>query len=525
MDDDGWKSRWEGASDREKVVASLILAALPLSILACALAFGASLADPGLLPLGLVGLALLLRAAYIIVKPRIPVKYRKRRIQADPEQRARQAEIRRLRQEGLLVSQPDLARELGVQSPTVRQWCQKLGLEPAHSTGRNYYTVEQADLIRRYGSAGTAQRHEFLQQPRDRPPEHVERPMAGAASIKTARISPKKGKTGALLSVKARIAAKQMRRFFSYNDIFVALLFGSIGLFLLYLGLKASFEARRIASYPVLVGPGFKAMAPGEHAVVVGVLEGNAPREPELLLVAFAHERWDVSGHGTDSSGLWHHLETHVPGLVISLDGDIVHTARSDSKVVMLGSRHEAIYHRGSGVVDKGISDGSRRVIGFKNGDLVTVVGEKDANGTLIPEILYGGELEQLLSERRGFARFTTPAAGICLALVPLAWLAMRLYRRIPVKYRKRRIQADPGRRARQAEVRRLRQEGLLVSQPDLATELGVQSPTVWRWCKMLGLKPAYHAGRNYYTLEQADLIRRYGSADPVQRREILRET
>jgi hypothetical protein len=209
---------------------------------------------------------------------------------------------------------------------------------------------------------------------------------------------------------------------------------------------------------------------------------------------------------------------------VISLDGDIAHTARSDSKVVMLGSRHEAIYHRGHGMVHKGISDGSRRVIGFKNGDLLTVVGEKDANGTLIPEILYGGELEQLLSERRGFARFTTPAAGICLALVPLAWLAMRLYRRIPVKYRKRRIQADPEQRARQAEIRRLRQEGLLVSQPDLATELGVQSPTVWRWCKMLGLKPAYHAGRNYYTLEQADLIRRYGSAHTTQRREILRE-
>jgi hypothetical protein len=164
MDDDGWESRWEGASDREKVVASLILAALPLSILACALAFGASLADPGLLPLGLVGLALLLRAAYIIVKPRIPVKYRKRRIQADPEQRARQAEIRRLRQEGLLVSQPDLARELGVQSPTVRQWCQKLGLKPAHSVGRNYYTVEQADLIRRYGSADPVQRREILRE-------------------------------------------------------------------------------------------------------------------------------------------------------------------------------------------------------------------------------------------------------------------------------------------------------------------------------------------------------------------------
>jgi len=162
--DDEWKSRWEGAGDREKFVASLILAALPLSVVACALALGASLAEPGILPLGLVGLVLLLRAVYIIVKPRIPVKHRKRRIQADLEQLARQAEIRRLHQEGLLVSQPDLAKELGVQSPTVRRWCQMLGLEPAYQLGRNYYTLEQADLTRRYGSAGTTQRREILRE-------------------------------------------------------------------------------------------------------------------------------------------------------------------------------------------------------------------------------------------------------------------------------------------------------------------------------------------------------------------------
>ena len=173
MDDDGLESRWEGASDREKVVASLILAALPLSILACALAFGASLADPGILPLGLVGLVLLLRAVYINVKPRIPAKYRKprirvdprkRRSQPDPERPAEQSEFLRLRQEGLLVSEPDLARELGVLSFAVQRWCQMLGLEPAYWVGKNYYTSEQADLIRRYGNADTTQRREILQE-------------------------------------------------------------------------------------------------------------------------------------------------------------------------------------------------------------------------------------------------------------------------------------------------------------------------------------------------------------------------
>jgi hypothetical protein len=200
---------------------------------------------------------------------------------------------------------------------------------------------------------------------------------------------------------------------------------------------------RRIASYPVLVGPGFEAMAPGEQAVVVGVLEGNAPREPELLLIAFARERWDVSRDAPDRggySGYWHELETDVPGLVISLDGATIHTAWRDSGVRMQGTRHEAIYHQGNSPAVDGITDGSRRVIGYRNGDRVTVVGEKDANGTLIPEILYGGELEQLLSERRGGARFATPFGGIFLALVPLAWLARRLHRRIRAGFWKGRV-------------------------------------------------------------------------------------
>ena len=168
-DDDWWQSLWQSAGDREKTLTLLIFAAFFLSIPACALAFGASLADPGILPLGLAGLVILLWAVYVLVRPRIRADHRKRRTQADPERRARQAEIRRQRQEGLLVSQPDLARELGVKSPTVRRWSQTLGLEPACKLGSNYYTLAQADLIRRYGSAGTTERREMLEELEDWP--------------------------------------------------------------------------------------------------------------------------------------------------------------------------------------------------------------------------------------------------------------------------------------------------------------------------------------------------------------------
>jgi hypothetical protein len=120
---------------------------------------------PGLLVLsGAAAMYLKRRNQADYRKQRIQANYRRRRRQADPDRRARQSEFLRLRQEGSLVSQPDLARELGVKSPTVRRWCQELRLEPAHRVGRNYYTSKQADLIRRYGIASTTERREIRKE-------------------------------------------------------------------------------------------------------------------------------------------------------------------------------------------------------------------------------------------------------------------------------------------------------------------------------------------------------------------------
>ena len=94
---------------------------------------------------------------------------RKRRNQATPDLRARRADFVRLRQEGSLVSQSDLAKEVGVKSATVRRWCKALRLEPAYRVGRNYFTLQQAELVRRYGIAGTTERREIVDELEDRP--------------------------------------------------------------------------------------------------------------------------------------------------------------------------------------------------------------------------------------------------------------------------------------------------------------------------------------------------------------------
>ena len=130
------------------------------------------------------------------------------------------------------------------------------------------------------------------------------------------RIFPKKGKVGAVRSAQERIVRKQKRSSLSGNGVVpvMALVFIPIGLFVLFVGFNATSEARRIASYPVLAGPGFEAMAPGEHAVIFGVLEGNAPIWQHPQLVAYSHEQWHVDHDpGDERTGYWKDLGTHVP--------------------------------------------------------------------------------------------------------------------------------------------------------------------------------------------------------------------
>lgn len=76
-------------------------------------------------------------------------------------------------------------------------------------------------------------------------------------------------------------------------------------------------------------------------------------------------------------------------------------------------------------------------------------------------------------------------------------------------------------RKAGDEEFRRLLENGQLVSEPDLAEELHVKSSTIRLWCRYLSIKPPYQIGNDYYTLDQADSIRKVGRSkrDELRRR------
>jgi hypothetical protein len=149
--------------------------------------------------------------------------------------------------------------------------------------------------------------------------------------------------------------------------------------------LQRVYKPLRILNLPELDAAAFHATAPGRNIVVTGALEDNKARTPDDL-VAYIKERWNVEQDGDSSEGSWETVERVLPGLILSIDGGIIRTASADS-AEQGGKRHSAIQYSDSPKGASGIPDGSIRYSGFKNGDRVTIVGEKASKESLIPFI------------------------------------------------------------------------------------------------------------------------------------------
>ena len=143
-------------------------------------------------------------------------------------------------------------------------------------------------------------------------------------------------------------------------------------------------------------------VAPGEKVLITGTLTGNPARVPEGL-VAYARQQ-----ASTPHVGTWATTAQVWPALAFSIDGKTFHTRQVDA-LSLGGALH---------VVEVGITQ-TVRLVGFRNGDLVTLVGYKDATGQLVPLRLHGGSRQELLSHlRRG--TWPTYLASIACTVVAL---------------------------------------------------------------------------------------------------------
>ncbi|MBN1430359.1 MAG: hypothetical protein JXB07_18460 [Anaerolineae bacterium] len=182
-----------------------------------------------------------------------------------------------------------------------------------------------------------------------------------------------------------------------------------------WLSPQQAMEWRRIEGLPELDAAGYTAVSTGDDVAITGTLVDN-PSQTDDGLVAYIQERWDVSrpsSSDNDSNsrptGSWTTIETVIPALTISIAGGNIKTVAASSGSLG-GAMHQSAIKQGTSTEKaeyegRQLPEGSTRLRGFNNGDLVTVVGKKASTGDLIPDRLFGGDRVQLVENIRSGAR------------------------------------------------------------------------------------------------------------------------
>jgi hypothetical protein len=218
----------------------------------------------------------------------------------------------------------------------------------------------------------------------------------------------------------------------------MALLFLALGLFMALLQApKQEREWRRIEAYPELDKGRYTAVPAGEQLVLSGQLQDNATLN-RYEMVAYRVEEWVVSTDDDgDETGSWHTLEVDVPALALAVPGGVVKTAAVGS-LSMSGQLHEFMEpsdRRTTAPYEgRSLAEGSIRTQGFRNRDLVTVVGRKINDGGLQPERLHAGDRASLVDLLRGNVLALRIIGGVFMAvgavlLGVMGWLTWRQQR------------------------------------------------------------------------------------------------
>lgn len=186
-------------------------------------------------------------------------------------------------------------------------------------------------------------------------------------------------------------------------------------------------DRQRIEGHPDLDASSYPDTAVGEFVVITGHLRDNGTMTRHEL-VAYRVDEWDVISDGDDGyQGSWHMVEANVPPLSLAVKGGLISTA-AVATVAMGGRVHEFVEPAESGwqalYAGDSLTDGSLRTQGFRNRDLVTVVGRKTATGELRPDRLYAGEREDLVRELRLDVRVLR-IVGVAIMVIGALLLAL----------------------------------------------------------------------------------------------------
>jgi hypothetical protein len=179
--------------------------------------------------------------------------------------------------------------------------------------------------------------------------------------------------------------------------------------------------ARKIERMPDMDAAAVRAAQSGADILITGQLQDNRVLD-EGGFVAYTLQEWEVTPPDPDDDddepeGSWKTRERVVPDLELEVSGQTVQILRADG-VSMSGPLHEDLVY-GDGWEEakydgEWLPEGSLRIRGFLNGDLVTVWGKKASSGGVIPDELYAGDRVAFSGSKRRAAQGLL-IAGLCM--------------------------------------------------------------------------------------------------------------
>ncbi|MBN1120479.1 MAG: hypothetical protein JXJ17_05335 [Anaerolineae bacterium] len=212
----------------------------------------------------------------------------------------------------------------------------------------------------------------------------------------------------------------------AFGAVLAAICFLALGAVMAFvISPQQAAEWRRIQNLPELTASSFAGVQTGEAVAITGKLEDNDPLNV-YEHVAYTVEEWQVEPPDEDDStadGSWSTIETVVPELNVSISGGTVRTT-AVNQATLGGGLDEIIdeaYSRQTAKYDgRELSEGSLRIRGFRDGNLVTVVGKKGSSGDLVPDRLYAGDRVELVDSIRASARTTFVIGIVMMVISPL---------------------------------------------------------------------------------------------------------
>ena len=207
-------------------------------------------------------------------------------------------------------------------------------------------------------------------------------------------------------------------RSFAANGMIAALALCGL-LAVLYFGPRHARNWKEVREIDILDVEALGAASRHSSVLVTGVLDGNPTRTLDGL-VAYVEQRRDTpNGVGVHYRETWTTVAQVFPPLSLQVDGQHFQVAQVDS-IEWGGDLHVLALPPDSAKAVNGIAKEAVQVMGFKDGDQVTVIGLKGSDGSLIPTGMYGGDRASLLREL-GKDALVAYASG--LAFILALWI------------------------------------------------------------------------------------------------------